>query len=136
MVKGFSQGKQILAQALARKDGVEVNGVYDEPTHNLESGRVDSAGVEGSSSAELQGGEVQTLMDKFRANAGDQYRGIEQSYNPAPPSTLQLTDQPHNAAADAAAGVGLAAAAAAAAPDSAQKQYQPLKEVCHFATNV
>ena len=75
--------------------------------------------MEGSSSAELQGGEVQVLMDQFRANAGDQLKGIEQSYNPAPPSTLQPIDQPHKAAADAAAGVGSAAAAAAAAPDPA-----------------
>ena len=100
----------------------------------MESGRVDSAGVEGSSSAELQEGEVQTLMDQFRVNAGDQIKGIEQSYNPAPPSTLQLTDQSHNAAADAAAGVG-SAAAAAAAPDSAHTQYQHVKGVCQFVNN-
>ena len=53
---GVPEGEQILAQAQARKDVVEVNGVYYEPTHKLENGRVDSAGVEGSSSAELQGG--------------------------------------------------------------------------------
>ena len=103
----------------------------------MESGRVDSAGVEWSSSAELQGSEVQTLMDKFRANAGDPYKGVCQSYNPAPPSTLRLTDQNRNVAADATAGVGSAAAAAAAAPGSAQKAYQHLKEVCQCVdTNV
>ena len=88
----FSEGETILAQARARKDVVEVHGVYYEPTHKLESGRVNPAGVEGSSSAELQGGVVQALMDQLRAHAGDQLKGIEQSYIPAPPSLLQLID--------------------------------------------
>ena len=58
VVEGLSRGKPNLAKAIERKDVVEVTGVYYEPTHRLESGRVDPAGVEGSSSAELQGGEV------------------------------------------------------------------------------
>ena len=50
---GWDEGERIRAQAIARKDVVEVNGINDEPTHKLESGRVDSAGVEGFNAAEL-----------------------------------------------------------------------------------
>ena len=88
---------------------------------------------------------MQALMDQYKAQGDDQFKGIEQCYNPALASTLQLADQPHNVmpsaasgvgstAADAAARVGSAAADAAAAPDSAedvaQKQYQYLQAVC------
>ena len=55
-------------------------------------------------------------MDKFWATAEDHYKGRCQSYNPAPPATLQLTDTNHNAAADAAAGAGSSSTAVAAAP--------------------
>ena len=90
-----------------------------------------SAGVEGSIAVQLEGAEVQTIMDKYWAIAKDHYKGFCQSHNPAPPATLQLTDNNHNAAADAAAGAGsTAAAAAAAAPDQAQVSCQRLKEVC------
>ena len=89
-----------------------------------------SAGVEGSIAVQLEGAEVQTVMDKFWATAKDHYKGICQSYSPAPPATLQLTDSNHNAAADAAAGVGSTAIVAAATPDQAQVSDQQLKEVC------
>ena len=74
--QGFEEGERILAQASAKKDVGIVNGIYYEPTHNLESGRVDSAGVEGTSSAELQGGEMQALMDQYRAQGADQFKGV------------------------------------------------------------
>ena len=32
---GFDEGERILAQAIARKDVVEVNGIYYEPTHKF-----------------------------------------------------------------------------------------------------
>ena len=89
-----------------------------------------SAGVEGSIAFQLEGAEVQTVMDKFWATAKDHYKGLCQSYNPAPPATLQLTDKNHNAAAGAAAGVCSTSIAAAAAPDQALVSYQQLKEVC------
>ena len=73
---------------------------------------------------------MQSVMDKFWGTAQDQYKGICQSYSPAPSATLQLTDDKYNAAADAAAGVGAQSSVAAAAPDQAQMSYQQLKEVC------
>ena len=72
---------------------------------------------------------MQSVMDTFWATAQDQYKGICQSYNPAPSATLQLIDTNHNAAADAAAGVGSTSTVAAATPDQAQVSYKQLKEV-------
>ena len=89
-----------------------------------------SAGVGGSIAVQLEETEMQSVMDKFWAIAQDQYKGICQSYNPAPSATLQLTDNNHDAAADAAAGVGSTSTAAAAAPDQAQVSDHQLKEVC------
>ena len=102
---------------------------------------LDSAGVEGSIFAELLGGEMQALMDQYRAQGADQFKGLEQCYNPAPASPLQL-NQPHSVMPSAASGVGSAAADAAACEDSAtshaatapesaedvaQKQYQRIE---------
>ena len=85
------------------------------------------SGVEGSSAVQWEGTEMQIVMDKFWATAQDHYKGVCQSYNPAPPATLQLTGEHLNAAADAAA--GSTSIAAAAAPDQAQASYQQLKDV-------
>ena len=112
---GFAQGESNLARAIERTDVIVRNGVYYEPTHTLEVAELHSAGVEGSIAVQLEGAEAQTVMDKFWATAKDHYKGLCQSYNPAAPATLQLTDNKHNAAADAAAGVGSTASAAAAA---------------------
>ena len=112
--------------------------MYYEPTHNLESGTHDSAGVEGASSVDSLGGEMHAFMDQFRDQSADQFKGSSSCYNPAPASALQLADQPHNVmqqmhqhAADNAAGSAASDAAAAAAPESAedgaQKQYQKFK---------
>ena len=94
-----------------------------------------SAGVEGSIAVQFEVIEVQTITDKYWATANNHYKGLCQSYSPAPPATLQLTYNNHNAAADAPAGVGSTAAAAAAAPDQAQVSYQHLTEVCQCLVN-
>ena len=93
---------------------------------------------------------MQAFMNQYIVQSADQFRGIEQCYNPAPASTLQLADQRHNVMPSPPSGVGSAAAdaadaaacvapepsdAAAAAPtsagDAARKQYQKLKAICH-----
>ena len=83
-----------------------MNGVYYDPTHVLEVAELHSAGVGGSIAVHSKEAEVQRVMDNVWATAEDHDEGLCQSYNPAPPATLQLTDTNHNAAADAAAGVG------------------------------
>ena len=104
--EGFARGKADPARAIERKDVIVRNSVYYKPTHTLEVAELHSAVVEGPIAIQLEGTEVQTVTDKFWANAEDPYKGPCQSYNPAPPATLQLTDKHHNEAADAAASVG------------------------------
>ena len=85
--EGLQKGEANLQRAIEREDVILRNGVYYEPTHVFEAAELHSSGVEGSSAVQMEGADMQSVLDKLWGTAQDQYKGF---CNP----TTQL-HQPH-----------------------------------------